>query len=171
MTGFWDDDRVARRTLGTRDKQILYERAHHKCENPGCRKEIEFSEMQVGHKRPYSKGGSTTLKNSVALCWRCNKLQGTDSWEKFLKKQGLAVPPDPSGKVKEILLRLSLSELKYLASKHGVKPKSKLVEGGLFESDRYVAPSKERYIKELAKVISENEVKSSLSEMLNSKLR
>jgi len=36
-----------------------------KCQNFG--KEIKFSEMQVGHKTAYSKGGGTTLRNSVAL--------------------------------------------------------------------------------------------------------
>jgi len=44
--------------------------------------------MQVGHKRAYAKGGSTTLRNSVCLCYSCNKLQGTDSWQTFLRKLG-----------------------------------------------------------------------------------
>jgi len=55
------------------------------------RKKIEFDEMQVGHKTAYSRGGGTTLRNSVCLCYRCNKLQGTDSWERFLKKQGIEI--------------------------------------------------------------------------------
>src|SRR6266704_5371446 len=146
MTGLWDDDKPVKRTLGIRDKQILYERSQHKCENPACGKEIEFSEMQVGHKKAYSKGGGTTLKNSVALCYRCNKLQGTDNWEVFLKKQGVAVPVD---RLRGILNKLSLSELKYLAAKHGIKLKGRSVGGDLFSDDRYIAPSKTRYVKEL----------------------
>jgi hypothetical protein len=114
MTGLLDEEKPVKRTLGPRDRQILYERAHHKCENPACsRKDIEFSEMEVGHKKAYSKGGNATLRNSVALCHRCNKLQGTDSWEVFMRKQGLEVATDgPKG----LLSKLNLSELKYLAA-------------------------------------------------------
>jgi hypothetical protein len=48
---FWDDDRDAKRSLGIRDKQILYDRAKGRCENPACRKQISFVEMIPGHKR------------------------------------------------------------------------------------------------------------------------
>jgi hypothetical protein len=76
---FWDDDKDTKRTLGIRDKQILYRNAKGRCQNPACNKKIDFDEMQVGHKTAWSRGGRTTLKNSVCLCYRCNKLQGTDS--------------------------------------------------------------------------------------------
>jgi len=75
-----------KRTLGIRDKQILYHRAKGKCE--ACGKKIDFSEMHAGHKNAASKGGSATLRNSVCICARCNKLQGTDSWATFMKKMG-----------------------------------------------------------------------------------
>jgi len=166
--GLFDSDEPVKRTLTERERQILYERAGHKCENPAHAKKIEYSEMQVGHKKAYSKGGSTTLKNSVALCYRCNKLQGTDNWEVFLGKQGVTVPVD---RLRGILNKLSLSELKYLAAKHGIKLKGRSVEGDLFSDDRYMAPSKTRFVKELAKVVSENEIRSALSEKLNSRLQ
>ena|SRR6267378_6041126 len=124
--------------------------------------------MQVGHKTAYSKGGGTTLRNSVALCYRCNKLQGTDSWDVFQRKQGKTIATD---KLKDMLNKLSMRELKYLATKHGIRLKGRYVEGGILEDDYYQAPSKQRYVKELAKVVSENDVKSDLSEMLNSRLR
>jgi len=41
----------------------------------------------------------------------------------------------------------------------------------LFSDDRYIAPSKTRYVKELARVVSENEIRSALSEKLNSRLQ
>ncbi len=73
-----------KRTLSIRDRQILYRRAKGRCE--ACGRKIEFDEMQVGHRRAYSKGGATTLANAVCLCYRCNKLQGTDSFETLKKK-------------------------------------------------------------------------------------
>ncbi len=82
----------SRRSLGIRDRQILYRNANSRCENPKCRKKIEFDEMQVGHKTAWSRGGGTTIKNSACLCYRCNKLQGTGSWTVFMKKQGIEDP-------------------------------------------------------------------------------
>jgi len=162
--GLWDDE-PTKRTLGIRERQILYDRAHHKCEN--CSRDIEFSDMQVGHKTAYSRGGAT-LRNSVALCYGCNKKQGTDSWEVFQRKQGKTIAAD---KLRDILNKLSVRELKYIATKHVIKLKGRYVEGTIFEEDYYQAPSKQRYIKELAKVLSENDVKSALKELLNSRLR
>ncbi|HLC63438.1 MAG TPA: HNH endonuclease [Candidatus Nanoarchaeia archaeon] len=75
-----------KRTLGTRDREILYIRAKKKCEN--CRKPIGLGEMQTGHKQAASRGGKATPGNSVCLCYHCNKLQGTDNWAVFRKKQG-----------------------------------------------------------------------------------
>lgn len=75
-----------KRTLGIRDKQILYRRAKEKCE--GCGRKIGFDEMHSGHKNAASKGGSATFRNSVCICARCNKLQGTDSWATFMGKMG-----------------------------------------------------------------------------------
>jgi len=83
-----DNNRSSKRSVGIRDKKLLYRNAKSRCENPTCKKKIEFDEMQVGHKTAWSKGGSTTFKNSVCLCWRCNNLQGTDNWIVFLKKAG-----------------------------------------------------------------------------------
>lgn len=76
----------SKRTLGIRDKQILYRRAKKKCE--ACDRKIDFDEMHSGHKNAASKGGSATLRNSVCICARCNKLQGTDSWSTFMRKSG-----------------------------------------------------------------------------------
>lgn len=82
----YGNDRPTKRTLGIRDKKILYNRAKKRCE--GCGKKIDFDEMQAGHKNPASKGGSATLKNSVCICWKCNNNQGTDTWAVFMRKMG-----------------------------------------------------------------------------------
>jgi hypothetical protein len=83
-----DDDRPVKRTLGVRDRQILYRRAKGRCENPHCKHpEIDYDMMEVGHTKAYSKGGTISLKTARCLCPTCNKLQGTDSWAVFLQKQ------------------------------------------------------------------------------------
>ena len=151
----WDDDRDAKRTLGIRDKQILYRNANKRCQNPACGKEIDFDEMQVGHKRAWSKGGKTTLKNSLCLCYRCNNSQGRDSWEVFLRKQGVK---DPRAELMNTLESLSLPQLKSLAQSHSIKVK------GRYEEDLFgtvwKAPTKKRYISKLQGVVTEAEIKS-----------
>jgi 5-methylcytosine-specific restriction endonuclease McrA len=90
----WDfgSERDSKRTLGVRDRQILYRNAKGTCQNPGCARKIDYDEMEIGHKTAWARGGSTTFKNSVCLCHRCNKLQGTDSWIVFMNKQGIESP-------------------------------------------------------------------------------
>ena len=142
-----------RRTLGIRDKQILYIRANKKCEN--CGNDIDFDEMQVGHKIPFSKGGSTTLRNSVCLCYRCNKLQGTDSWATFQKKQG---KEDSKLKIKKSLQTLNVKQLKMLSDNYSIKIKGQIVE------DRWTsyrkAPTKSQCIRKLAGLVTEEEIHS-----------
>jgi hypothetical protein len=152
----WDDDeRDYKRALGIRDRQILYRRANKRCENPACGKKLEFDEMQVGHKTSWSRGGSTTLRNSVCLCYRCNKLQGTDSWAVFLSKQGVK---DHKTKLKETLNTMTISQLKFLAKKHNIVMKGTIVEN-LFESYR-IAPIKSQYINRLSQIVTEKEIKT-----------
>lgn len=151
---FWNDN-DSKRTLGIRDKQILYRNANKRCENPACGKKIDFDEMQVGHKTAWSRGGSTTLRNSACLCYRCNKLQGTDSWAVFLKKQRVV---DPKTKLKESLETLCIKQLKFLAEKHHVKVKGQIVEG-FFDSQRK-APTKRQYISKLSTIVTKGELSS-----------
>lgn len=116
--GLFGDDRDSKRVLGIRDKQILYRKANKRCENPACNRPIEFDEMQIGHKTAWSKRGKTTFKNSVCLCYKCNRLQGTDSWAVFLRKQGVK---SVRSQVKDSLESLNISQLKALAKKHHIK--------------------------------------------------
>ena len=86
FTGKKSGNNKGKRTLGTRDREILWNRAKKRCEN--CGKKIDSGDMQAGHKLAASKGGKATISNSVCLCYGCNKRQGTDSWAVFRKKQG-----------------------------------------------------------------------------------
>lgn len=148
-------DRDSKRTLGIRDKQILYRKANCTCQNPTCNKKIDFDEMQVGHKTAWSRRGRTTLRNSLCLCYRCNKLQGTDSWATFLKKQGVE---DPDTKLKKTLEGLEIKQLKSLAASHNLKVTGKVVETFLDSYRR--APTKSQYVSKLAPVVTVEEIMS-----------
>ena len=148
----WGDDRVSKRTLSAKDKQILYVNAKKRCEN--CGTKIDFIDMVVGHKnKAYSLGGRTTFVNSVCLCHGCNKRQGTDSWETFQKKQG---KQDPKTTMKKSLQALSITQLKTLAQKHKVTVEGTQVYD--FLETRRKAPTKSQYINKLASVVTEKEI-------------
>jgi len=157
---FWWEEKPKKRTLGIRDKQILWERAGHKCE--ACGKEITYPEMQAGHKIAASKGGDATLRNCVSLCYKCNKLQGTDSWKTFLRKLGKQGSVSSKSRVKQTLKELTLPKLKFLAKKHKIKVKGR-IEEGLFE-DRKLPPTKAQYVTALAKKLTEKDIESDLKE-------
>ena len=147
---FGNDDNDAKRTLSFRDKEIIHKNAHFKCQN--CGKHVEFVEMQVGHKTAWSRGGRTTLKNSVCLCFSCNRLQGTDSWATFQKKQGKEVVSKDDPRKTElihILQPLKIGQLKELCDKLNVdRPKAKDV-GGYFTEMK--APNKSAYLRKIIK--------------------
>lgn len=90
-SGWGYQEKKEKRTLGERDRKILYDLIKHKCENCGIH--LEYKQMMSGHKKAYSKNGKTNLANSVGLCWSCNNLQGKDSWETFRKKQNKPITP------------------------------------------------------------------------------
>ena len=154
---FFDEGNSSKRSLGIRDKQILYRNAKRRCENPACRKIIDFDEMQVGHKTAWSRGGKTNLSNSVCLCYRCNKLQGTDSWATFLKKQGFTIK-DPKTEIKKALTELTVEQLKSLAKKYKIKVTGTLVEG--FLDSHRKPPTKSQYINKLVGVVTQKDIKN-----------
>jgi hypothetical protein len=151
----WDDEEPTRRTLGIRDKKILFERAGHKCES--CEKPLDFLEMQVGHKTAASKGGNATLRNTVCLCYKCNNLMGTDSWTTFRKKMGKRQTNDST---KKALKELPVAKLKFLAKKFKVKVRGR-AEESWFETT-IMPPTKMQYVNALAKKISADEITQGL---------
>jgi HNH endonuclease len=147
------DNEPQRRTLGIREKAILWRTAGKKCEGCGC--ELDFDNMQVGHKTAFSRGGSTSLRNSICLCYGCNKRQGTDSWSTYTRKMGIQTK---EGKSKSDLSKLAIQELKILAKKHNVKVRGSIVDDFL---DSYrAAPTKKQYINALSKVVSDSDIQS-----------
>jgi hypothetical protein len=151
------DERPTKRTLGARDRKLLWERANHRCE--ACGKLVDSGFMEVGHKTAWSRGGGTSLRNSVCLCHECNLKQGTDSWVVFLKKLGKE-PEDL--KRKNALKALTLTQLKYIAKENKIVLQSK-TEENIFSSRR-IAPSKTRYVNALSKLTPER-INSTLKKM------
>jgi len=157
--------RKRKRNLNDAERKALHKRAGGRCENPGCNigkpgKKLTLDDMEAGHMRAHSKGGSATLANSKCLCHGCNKKQGTMSWPAFLKSQDKALYERTGGRVeepkgmvrrvsKEELSRLQVSTLRKLATYFKAKPKGTTISNWPFE-DKTLAPTKSQYVNKLA---------------------
>ena len=86
--------RDKKRQLTLKERQQLYTQAGGKCQS--CHKNLDFDLMAAGHRTAHAAGGSTTLNNSVALCFDCNKLQGTQNYEEFRYNNRIIHQPSPS---------------------------------------------------------------------------
>ena len=166
----WGDEESSKRSLTIREKKILYTRANGKCEL--CGELISFLEMQVGHKIAASRGGSATLRNMVALCFKCNNLQGTDSWKRIREKLGKETP---EMKMKEFLNGLTIRHLAFLAKSRGVKVKGRYEEDdGILGESYYLAPSKRMYVNRLLEKLKgtpEENIRAELTKMPKAKRR
>jgi hypothetical protein len=149
---FWDDEpkrRIAPKLL----RKLVWERDKGICKL--CGKEADQWNWELGHDRAHSRGGRMTLGNTFVVHSFCNRSQSTRSVREMRKALGISSPHDA---IKKQLKSLTLPQLKYLAKSHKVKPKRRVEEGLL--SDYVVAPSKQKYINALAKVVTESEVSS-----------
>ncbi len=175
-----DDERDSKRTLTTAEKYKLWYRADKKCE--ACGIDLDYPLMEAGHDKAHSKGGKTTLTNSLCLCANCNKLQRTDSLKKFrkhpylenqgvknikstLKKMEITVTKsadeqaaDKKRKLKQSLDTLTIKQLKSLTEKYHVKANRSVVPD-IFGSHTN-APTKKQYINKLSGKVTEKDLKS-----------
>ena len=65
-----DERLLSLRTFTETEKKTMYARQGGIC--PICGKHFELREMEGDHKKPWSKGGKTTLDNGQMLCKACN---------------------------------------------------------------------------------------------------
>lgn len=86
-------------------------------------------------------------------------MQGTDSWNKFLKKMG---KENEGSKTKDALKGMSIRELKFLAKKYNIRVKGRVEES--FFVDYRKPPSKKQYVNALSK-LSEEKIESGLKEL------
>jgi 5-methylcytosine-specific restriction endonuclease McrA len=62
-------------------RNAIYNRDNGNCHYCGI--ELIFKGFHVDHKKPWSKGGQTTLDNLVASCYMCNGAKSNMDYQKF----------------------------------------------------------------------------------------
>lgn len=76
-----------KRTLSSGDKKMLWKTRPHVC--AVCHKRInDYFDVQFDHKRAYSKGGRTTIANTLILHRDCNQYKSTKTLTQIKKRLG-----------------------------------------------------------------------------------
>ena len=83
---------MSRRPFSEEDRKYVFNRENGHCKI--CHKRLVFSNRrrdltgawEMGHRKAYANGGTSHLRNIVALCWKHNLEQGTTSFAEEDKK-------------------------------------------------------------------------------------
>jgi len=70
--------RDPRRFFDEYQKLVIFKRANGRCQEPqddGCAGQTTFSEGEADHKKPWIKGGATSIDNGQWLCKHCNRVK------------------------------------------------------------------------------------------------
>jgi hypothetical protein len=114
--------RPKKRSLSAQDRERLWIRSKKKCE--ACKRKIPSSfECQAGHKKAFSKGGKTNKDNIVCLCYNCNRIQGTKSWEFLLEHVNIKAYKSLIKKKEKIKLQKKIEKLNKQAAPFKKKKK------------------------------------------------
>ena len=128
-----------------------------------CNEKVDPFNFEIGHDLAHSKGGKLTLQNAILICSLSNKSMRTLSLKEMRKQMGMPEPESQQDKTKKVLKKLTLKELKYLAKNQDIKLKGR-VEEKLFSSTT-LAPTKNQFVRALAKEMNEEKIKQELKRM------
>ena len=77
---------MSRSNFSEKDRKFIFQRDGEHCRR--CHKKLEFKNRrrnekgawEMGHRRAHADGGTSHLRNIVALCWKCNLEMGTKNY-------------------------------------------------------------------------------------------
>ena len=77
---------MRRSNFSEEDREFIFRRDGGRCKR--CRKQLVFGNRkrdqrgawEMGHRRAHADGGTSHLRNIVALCWKCNLQMGTKNY-------------------------------------------------------------------------------------------
>lgn len=147
----WGDEPETRRTPKKLLRRLVWERDKGVCQI--CGKKVGQFDWELAHNRARSRGGKMTVGNTFVAHSSCNSSQGTLSLRQTQRAIGLTAPED---NIRKALRKLTVSQLRYLASQKEVKVRGSVSEGW-FSTTR-TAPSKTKYVNSLTKVVTQRDI-------------
>ncbi len=149
---FWDDEPV-RKTSPKLLRKLVWDRDRGRCRI--CGEKVDQWNWELGHDKAHSRGGRMTLRNTFVVHPFCNRSQSTQSVRELRKRLGMGTL---RGDIRKQLKGLTITQLKYLAKRRNVSVR-RTVEEGLFSST-VRAPSKQKYVNALSKVVTKSDINS-----------
>jgi hypothetical protein len=61
-----------KRLFGPVEKELIWNRDGHKCQNPKCGRQVNYAEARIHHIIEHVAGGPTVLENGVLVCPQCH---------------------------------------------------------------------------------------------------
>jgi hypothetical protein len=61
-----------KRLFNSLEKELIWNRDRHKCQNPDCNRQVPFNEAHIHHIIEHSIGGATVLDNGILVCPECH---------------------------------------------------------------------------------------------------
>lgn len=77
------------RVFNVEQRRLLWN-SDEKKQCKGCGVKLDWTNFEVDHVKPHSRGGKTNAKNAAILCRTCNASKGAKTKKKAVKKQGKA---------------------------------------------------------------------------------
>jgi hypothetical protein len=156
MSIFWDEAPKKKTTPKKLLRRMVWDRDKGICQI--CHRKADPFDWELGHNRARSKGGQLTHKNTFVVHPSCNRSQQTLTLKET--RRIIGGPQSMEEKSKQALNALTIGQLKYLAKKRGVKPKSTKKKGFLY--DEVKPPGKRQYVNALSKVMTPAKIKADL---------
>ena len=123
-TGSLWDKPERRRTPTKLLRRLVWQRDRGICRI--CGRKVGQFDWELAHNRAHSRGGRLTVGNTFVAHSSCNRSQGTLTVKQTRRAIGLTTEEDD---VKKRLRGLTVPQLRYLKSNHGVKVRGSVSEG------------------------------------------
>jgi len=105
-----DEEPESRRRPSRAEEKAIYKRYKGKCAI--CKRKTDFSDGEIDHIKPLSKGGSDSPRNKQWLCHRCNKLKGNTRTNTQVRKL-LGINEKKKGKRRKVGKRRRKSDIDF----------------------------------------------------------
>lgn len=146
--------RDKRRAFTQTQKNEILHQQDNKCAK--CHKKLDPRAIEFDHVKGWAAQGRTVIQNGAALCPTCHTLKTHNDRLTNIEKGNVTS-----------LKELSMKQLKYLAEKHGIKIRAKVISD-LWESKK-INPTKKQYLAKLTNVVTAQDLRSIPAEPVGKK--
>ena len=156
----WEEPKKKKKTVPKKLlRRMVWDRDKGICQV--CHRKADPFDWELGHNKARSRGGKLTIKNTYVVHSSCNRSQQALSLKSV--RRAIGAPETEQDRVKRLLSCMSMTQLKSLAKRHGIRLKTKVKERMFHREVK--RPSKLQYVNALSKVMSIRQVQAEQRKM------